>query len=206
VRPLISASIASVDQVTAWVGSGISTRSPQLGTPLSAQRGAPASLGCRADGRAWSARRCFHGSTRIGRRRTARFVRRARGLPSTPIRTTGSGQTTCSAPSGCQGTNWAASGEPAHEPSAPWRVHELSHFAARSYFGLHLRHHAAMLGLAWRTRHVAEVAARVAGVALPPVGHARSIPPPEKVGTERFGMVEHDAWSPELDPFTFRRR
>ncbi|HBO7541040.1 TPA: DUF3703 domain-containing protein [Pseudomonas aeruginosa] len=41
-----------------------------------------------------------------------------------------------------------------------WRAHESGRVVAHCYLGLHLRSHAAMLGLAWRTRKVAEIAAR----------------------------------------------
>ncbi|MBH9037595.1 DUF3703 domain-containing protein [Pseudomonas aeruginosa] len=43
-----------------------------------------------------------------------------------------------------------------------WRAHESGRVVAHCYLGLHLhlRSHAAMLGLAWRTRKVPEIAAR----------------------------------------------
>ncbi|WP_434059829.1 DUF3703 domain-containing protein [Pseudomonas aeruginosa] len=43
-----------------------------------------------------------------------------------------------------------------------WRAHESGRVVAHCYLGLHLhlRSHAAMLSLAWRTRKVAEIAAR----------------------------------------------
>ncbi|QFZ84770.1 DUF3703 domain-containing protein [Variovorax paradoxus] len=103
-------------------------------------------------------------------------------------------------------TRLAASCEAANDLSAAWRAHELGHIVAQSYLGLHLRSHAAMLGLAWRTRNVAEVAAQVVRLALAPVGHALGSTPPQNVGTGRFGVMEHGAWPPELDPITFQRR
>ncbi|WP_454909492.1 sterol desaturase family protein [Variovorax gossypii] len=103
-------------------------------------------------------------------------------------------------------TGIAASREAASDLRAAWRAHELGHIVAQPYLGLHLRSHAAMLGLAWRTRNVAEVAAQLARLALAPVGHALGRTPPQNAGTGRFGVMEHGAWPPELDPITFQRR
>lgn len=103
-------------------------------------------------------------------------------------------------------TGIAASREAASDLRAAWRAHELGHIVAQPYLGLHLRSHAAMLGLAWRTRNVAEVAAQLARLAPAPVGHALGRTPPQNAGTGRFGVMEHGAWPPELDPITFQRR
>jgi hypothetical protein len=89
---------------------------------------------------------------------------------------------------------------------AAWRAHELGHIVSQPYLGLHLRSHAAMLGLAWRSRDYSEVVAQIIRLALAPVGHALGRTPPQNVGTGRFGVMEHGTWPSELDPLTFQRR
>lgn len=89
---------------------------------------------------------------------------------------------------------------------AAWRAHELGHIVAQPYLGLHLRSHAGMLGLAWRSRNTAEVVAQVVRLVLAPVGHALGRTPPQNVGTGRFGVMEHGTWPSELDPATLQRR
>lgn len=89
---------------------------------------------------------------------------------------------------------------------AAWRAHELGHIVAQPYLGLHLRSHAAMLGLAWRSRNTAEVVAQLVRLVLAPVGHALGRTPPQNVGTARFGVMEHGTWPSELDPTTLQRR
>ncbi len=100
----------------------------------------------------------------------------------------------------------AASYEASGDLRAAWRAHELGHIVSQPYVGLHLRSHATMLGLAWRTREYPEVLAQVVRVALAPVGHALGRTPPQNVGTGRFGLMEHGTWPSELDPTTFQRR
>ncbi|MFX5793797.1 DUF3703 domain-containing protein, partial [Acinetobacter baumannii] len=80
-----------------------------------------------------------------------------------------------------------------------WRAHELGHIVAQPYLSLHLRSHAAMLGLAWRTRNTSEVLAQAVRLALVPIGHALGRTPPQNVGTGRFGVLEHGTWPSELD-------
>ena len=89
---------------------------------------------------------------------------------------------------------------------AAWRAHELGHIVSQPYLGLHLSSHAAMLGLAWRTRNYSEVLAQVARLAMAPVGHALGRTPPQNVGTGRFGLMEEGPWPTELDPITLQRR
>ena len=103
-------------------------------------------------------------------------------------------------------TALAASFEAEGNPKAAWRAHELGHILAQPYISLHLPSHAAMLGLAWRSRNPAEVVAQIVRLALVPVGHALGRTPPQNVGTGRFGVMEHGAWPSELDPLTFQRR
>ena len=103
-------------------------------------------------------------------------------------------------------TGLAASCEAKGDLGAAWRAHELGHVVAQPYLGLHLRSHAAMLGLAWRTRNAAEVLAQIVRLTLAPVGHALRRTPPQNVGTGRFGVMEHGTWPSELDPITFQRR
>lgn len=103
-------------------------------------------------------------------------------------------------------TRAAASCEAAGDLSSAWRAHELGHIVAQPYLSLHLRSHAAMLGLAWRTRNTSEVLAQAVRLALVPVGHALGRTPPQNVGTGRFGVLEHGTWPSELDPITFQRR
>lgn len=100
----------------------------------------------------------------------------------------------------------AASYEASGDLRAAWRAHELGHIVSQPYVGLHLRSHATMLGLAWRTREYPEVLAQVVRVALAPVGHALGRTPPQNVGTGRFGLMEHGTWPSELDPTAFQRR
>jgi sterol desaturase/sphingolipid hydroxylase (fatty acid hydroxylase superfamily) len=100
----------------------------------------------------------------------------------------------------------AVSSEDKGDLKAAWRAHELGHIVAQPYIGLHLRSHAAMLGLAWRSRDRAEVVAQIVRLALAPVGHALGRTPPQNVGTGRFGVMEHGTWPSELDPLTFQRR
>lgn len=103
-------------------------------------------------------------------------------------------------------TGLAVSGEADGDLRAAWRAHELGHIVSQPYLGLHLQSHAAMLGLAWRSRAYSEVLAQVLRLALAPLGHAFGRTPPQNVGTGRFGVMEHGTWPPELDPLTFQRR
>lgn len=100
----------------------------------------------------------------------------------------------------------AASCEAKGDLGAAWRAQELGHIVSQPYLGLHLRSHAAMLGLAWRTRNAAEVLAQLVRLALAPIGHALGRTPPQNVGTGRFGVMEHGSWPAELDPVSLRRR
>lgn len=84
-------------------------------------------------------------------------------------------------------TGLAASGEAAGDLRAAWRAHELGHIVSQPYLALHLRSHAAMLGLAWRSRDYPEVLAQVLRLALAPVGHALGRTPPQNVGTDASG-------------------
>lgn len=103
-------------------------------------------------------------------------------------------------------TGLAASSKAAGDLGAAWRAHELGHIVSRPYLGLHLRSHAAMLGLAWRSSDYSEALAQALRLALAPVGHALGRTPPQNVGTGRFGVMEHGTWPSELDPLTFQRR
>lgn len=103
-------------------------------------------------------------------------------------------------------TGLAASREVTGDLRGAWRAQELGHIVSQCYLGLHLRSHASMLGLAWRTRDYSEILAQVVRLALAPVGHALGRTPPQNVGTGRFGVMEHGTWPSELDPVTFQRR
>lgn len=103
-------------------------------------------------------------------------------------------------------TKLAASLEAKGDMDAAWRVHELGHIVSQSYLGLHLRSHAGMLGLAWRTRNGAEVLAQLVRIVLAPAGHVLGRTPPQNVGTARFGVMEQGTWPPELDPLSLQRR
>lgn len=103
-------------------------------------------------------------------------------------------------------TRLAATCEAKGDLAAAWRAHELGHIVSQPYLGLHLRSHAAMLGLALRTRNTAEVLAQLVRLALAPVGHAFGRTPPQNVGTGRFGVMEQGTWPPELDPVSLQRR
>lgn len=103
-------------------------------------------------------------------------------------------------------TDLATSCESIGDLRAAWRAQELGHIVSQAYLGLHLRSHAAMLGLAWRTRNYSEVRAQIVRLALAPAGHALGRTPPQNVGTRRFGVMEQGTWPPELDPVTFQRR
>ena len=100
----------------------------------------------------------------------------------------------------------AASREAAGDRLAAWRALELGHIVSQPYLGLHLRSHAAMLGLAWRTHFCSEMLVQVVRLALAPLGHALGCIPPRNVGTGRFGVMEHGPWPSELDPVTLHRR
>jgi len=100
----------------------------------------------------------------------------------------------------------AASSEAVGDLRAAWRAHELGHIVSQPYLGLHLSSHAAMLGLAWRTRNYSEVLAQVARLAMAPVGHVLGRTPPQNVGTGRFGLMEEGTWPTELDPITLQRQ
>jgi len=100
----------------------------------------------------------------------------------------------------------AALREAAGDRLAAWRALELAHIVSQPYLGLHLRSHAAMLGLAWRTHFYSEVLAQVVRLALSPLGHVLGRTPPQNVGTGRFGVMDHGTWPSELDPVTFQRR
>jgi len=82
----------------------------------------------------------------------------------------------------------------------------LGHIVAQPFLGLHLRSHAAMLGLAWRIRNDEEILAQLARLTLAPFGHILGRTPPQNVGTGRFGVMEHGTWPSELDPITLERR
>lgn len=100
----------------------------------------------------------------------------------------------------------AATREAAGDRLAAWRALELGHIISQPHLGLHLRSHAAMLGLAWRTHFCSEVLAQVVRLALAPLGHALGQTPPQNVGTGRFGVLDSGTWPAELDPVTFKRR
>lgn len=100
----------------------------------------------------------------------------------------------------------AATREAAGDRLAAWRALELGHIISQPHLGLHLRSHAAMLGLAWRTHFCSEVLAQVVRLAPAPLGHALGQTPPQNVGTGRFGVLDSGTWPAELDPVTFKRR
>lgn len=100
----------------------------------------------------------------------------------------------------------AGSREARGDRLAAWRALELGHIVSQPYLGLHLRSHAAMLGLAWRTHFYSEVLAQVVRLALSPLGHALGRTPARNVGTGRFGVMDHGTWPSELDPVTLKRR
>lgn len=100
----------------------------------------------------------------------------------------------------------AAAHEATGDLAEAWRAYELGHVASQPFLGLHLRSHAAMLRLAWRSGNHSELRAQFVRLVLAPVGHLLGRTPPQNVGTGRVGVMEHGTWPPELDPVTLQRR
>jgi hypothetical protein len=63
-----------------------------------------------------------------------------------------------------------------------WTWLMAAHVVGQAQFGLHCDSHVRMLGLAWRTRDLPEVAGQLLRLALVPVGHALGRLPQGNVG------------------------
>jgi hypothetical protein len=87
-----------------------------------------------------------------------------------------------------------------------WRALELAHVIGQSWFSLHWRIHAAMLGAAMKEGRAREVGAQLLRLGLVPLGHLLGRLPEFNPGSCRVGALTPSAWPPELDPVSFARR